>query len=327
MVLSSCNKNEQISTCPDTNSILDEYESDQHYILTNDGDVYIKNNGDCEYYIQYFSPGFENNYYIDNGTTYTYFNEYPIPVLTQLIDNFESIYTFLDLFITSPSAASHHWTDFILQSPANPTIEEYVDLRKCILAGNCDFEDNRIDLKTDILNNSGNCIKFTAIEPTPNMITSKSSLSNSLMFADKNDEIMVEADFYIESGFPFSIVDFENKWFEGHPGIRLVFDDNNNIAVELKYGLKPWYRQKTGSELSFPSEQWVNIKWQFDLSETDNGTIKVWQDNVLIIDETGKTLPTSNSIQSNIELGITATDQHTIMYVDNFKIMINKNEY
>lgn len=325
IIYTSCNKNENTdSNCPENSDILDEFESDQHYILTTAGKVFTKTDGICEFQLQYFSTDFENNYFQQNDTIYARNDEYSIPILHEIKDDFNNYNTFTDLFITSSNTTNKLWTDFVLLSPENSTVEAYVALRKCILAGTCNFDDNRIEIVADTISNLDNKLKFIAVEPLDDMVTSKSSIENTLLHADIDDKVTIEGDFYIEAGFPFSIIDLENKWFEGSPGIRLVFDENKNLSVELKYGLKPWYRQEVGKEVRFPENEWVHVKALFVLRNDETGEIKVWQNNELIIDKKGKTLPTSNSIQTSIETGITATDMNTIMHLDNFRIKVDK---
>jgi hypothetical protein len=193
------------------------------------------------------------------------------------------------------------------------------------LNGSCDFDDNRIDIVSNQAGNEGQSLKFTAFAPTEDMVTAKSSIESTLMHADIDDEVYLQADFYLEEGFPFSLIDFENKWFEQSPGIRLVFDQDQYLAAELKYGSKPWFRQRSGNEVKFPVQQWVQIKAYVLLRNDEAGVVKIWQDDQLIVDASGQTLPTANSIQTNIETGITATSEKTMLYLDNFEVRIERN--
>jgi hypothetical protein len=203
-------------------------------------------------------------------------------------------------------------------------VAEYVALRKCLVESTCYFKDNRIDLIPNIGGRPGNSLRFTAVAPSAQMVTSKASIENTICHADADDEVVIEADFFIEKGFPFSLIDFENKWFNESPGPRLVFRNSNQLAVELKYGTKPDYRQPPGSEQAFPTGRWVRVKVSYVLKSDFTGSIRVWQDNMLIIDQTGKTLPTSNSIQTSLEMGITATSTSTVLYMDNVSFTVNR---
>jgi len=60
------------------------------------------------------------------------------------------------------------------------------------------------------------------------------------------------------------------------------------------------------------------------LMDDAEGSIEVWQEGVKIIDEKGKTLPTFNSIQTNLEVGITATSQNSVIYADNISLRVVK---
>jgi hypothetical protein len=193
------------------------------------------------------------------------------------------------------------------------------------LDGSCSFVDNRIDLLEDPINAANHLIKFTSVAPSPQMVTSKASMETSLFFAEKGDEVWYEADYFIESGMPFTLMDLENQWFEESPGIRVFIDESQALAVELKYGSKPTYYQNEVTKVSFPVGEWVNVKVNFLLDEGTAGLIQVWQDNVLIIDTTGKTLPTYNSVQTNLEVGITASSVATVLYMDNISAQVVKH--
>lgn len=314
-----CN-NDDDSGCPAGDLILDTFSTDREYIISTEGKVYVRENGSCSFLLDYFSPSFSQNYYERNGEILISANDLEITTIKSLTEDFESAATYQDIFVLSPETITHNWTDVTLQSPKKPTIAEYVALRKCLFANTCDFVDNRIDIVDNMATHTGQSLRFTAVAPTQQMVTSKASIENTLCHADVNDEITVEADVFIESGFPFSLIDIENKWFDESPGIRLVFRNGNQLAMELKYGAKPMFIQSPGQEVNFPTEKWVRIKLRVTLKSDLSGSVRVWQDDQLIIDQTGKTLPTSNSIQTNLEVGITATSQSAVVYMDNISL-------
>ncbi|NOS94418.1 MAG: hypothetical protein HOP30_21095 [Cyclobacteriaceae bacterium] len=323
----SCEKNEE-TNCPIGNLVLDEVTIDsKNYLLTTTGEIFLKEEGNCLFYQTYFDPDFiKDNYVFLNNTIYTNIDEDQlIRVKNNLNEDFENHTNFVNLFISSLADTSDNWTDFVLQSPANPLIADYVELRKCILNNTCTFDDNRIDLVSDPVVPTNACLKFFAEAPLPSMVTSKSSIENTLLFVDKSDEIWFEADYYIDKGMPLTILDLENKWFDEAPGIRLIFMNNQHLAVELKYGGKPTYRQPAGQEVIFPIKQWVRVKVYFLMDDQKDGKIKVWQDGILIIDAQGKTLPTYNSVQTSMEVGISATGQESVIYMDNIKSKVVHN--
>lgn len=324
LALTGCNQDDPNANCPPESDVLDRFTTDKEYLLTVNGKAYVREAGGCTFLLDYFPATFADNYRAADGEIFTRAGELPIKTVRSLTEDFEKATRYTDLFITSPATLNRNWTDVVLQSPLSPTVPEYVALRKCLIESTCDFKDNRIDLIQNIGGRPGNSLRFTAVAPSAQMVTSKASIENTLCHADADDEVVIEADFFIEKGFPFSLFDFENKWFNESPGPRLVFRNSNQLAVELKYGTKPDYRQPPGSEQAFPTGRWVRVKVSYVLKSDFTGSIRVWQDNMLIIDQTGKTLPTSNSIQTSLEMGITATSTSTVLYMDNVSFTVNR---
>lgn len=323
----SCEQKEE-TNCPTGDLVLDEVTIDsKNYLLTRTGEIFLKEEGNCAFYQTYFDPDFiKNNYVFENNIIYTIIDENQlIRVKNNLNEDFENHTNFVEMFISSLADTSDNWTDFVLQSPANPLIVDYVALRKCILSNTCTFDDNRIDLVSDPVIPTNTCLKFFAEAPLPSMVTSKSSIENTLFFVDKSDEFWFEADYYIDEGMPLTIFDLENKWFDEAPGIRLIFMNDQHLAVELKYGSKPTYRQPSGQEIIFPTKQWVNVKVYFLMDDREAGKIKIWQNGNLIIDAQGKTLPTYNSVQTSMEVGISATGKESVIYMDNIKSKVVHN--
>ena len=196
-------------------------------------------------------------------------------------------------------------------------MEAYVDLRKCILDGSCDFIDNRFDLMPDPINASNQVLKFFSVAPSSDMITAKSSISSTLVLFREGDDFWYEARYYIEDLLPTTIADFESSYFEGGPGPRLIFK-GDQLAVENKFDEKITYRQEPGNEVTFPLNQWVKVKvhLKYDVEE---GTIRVWQDDQLIIDAVGPNIPLNFWVQDRIEVGISATSSEVVLYVDDIK--------
>lgn len=321
----SCGSTGENNNCPPPSEILDEISiNNERFYLTTDGTVYSVHNGVCAFVEQYFNPDFvTDNYVWVEGIQYALADDGTrIRVKNTIDENFERHNSLADLFISSLADTADNWMDMILQSPAHPTIADYVALRKCILNNTCTFSDNRIDLVENPTIPANHSLKFTAVAPTVNMVTSKCSIENTLFFIEKGDEVYYEAEYYIEEGMPFTLVDLENKWFHESPGIRVMLIDGF-VAAELKYGEKPVYSQ-SANKVPFPTGRWVRLKVNFLMDDGEAGHIKIWQDSQLIIDAKGKTLPTSNSVQTSLEVGITATSQACVMYLDNVKFEMLK---
>jgi Polysaccharide lyase len=319
----SCNKNDvpgDPAGC-DADGLLETYftPSLEEVFINEDGTIYINDNGICTFTLQYFDPNFLSDNYITNssGTFIIGSDGSQFPTKNNHFDDFESYGTFTDMFLKSPNDTALYWTGFTLQSPAAPSVPDYVALRKCILDGTCTFIDNRIDLVADPMDPTNQVIRFTSVAPSAEMITAKSSMGSSLNYFLKDSDVWFQADYYIESAMPFSFADFENAYFYKQPGPRIVIRQNK-LAVENKFGAKSNYTHNQNIEI--PQQQWFTIKLHLKYSNTDNGIIELWQDGVQLISTTGINLPTSNSIQSELEVGVTATPEGCVMLVDNLRI-------
>lgn len=306
------------SGCP-TDHLLENFtdtEGNDLYIYA-DGQVFSSANAECRFELQYFDPGFEaQNYTTDSSGTFLRDDHALVPVKNDFSETFEAE-NFNALFPSDRESPSLFWTNFTLQSPMAKTVDEYVALSKCILNGSCDFLDNTIRLIEDPEDSTNQVIEFTSVAPTADMVTSKCSLSSVLGYFKKNTDLWFAANYFIKSGMPYSIVDFENAYFEGSPGPRVVIRDKR-LEVENKFGAKDRYT--SGSVTEVPLNQWFTVKVHLRLSNETDGVIELWQDGVPLISATGVTLPTSNAIQNIIELGISATQRPTVLLVDDMRI-------
>lgn len=302
-----------------TESLLENFidqDSNDIYIYE-DGKVYINSNGNCEFELQYFDPDFESQNYTTNSFgTFLNNDSELISVKNNFSEDFEKT-KFTDLFVSDVNDSNLFWTSFTLQSPKAKTVSEYVALSKCILEETCDFLDNKITIVEDPENSANNVLEFNSVAPTADMIVSKCSMSSVLGYFKKGDDLWFEADYYIKEGMPFTLVDFENSYFEGSPGPRVVIRDNK-LEMENKFGSK--LRFESGSAGIISSGVWFTVKVHLKFSNTGDGVLELWQDGVNIISATGINLPTSNSIQNVLEVGISATNTNTILLIDNLRV-------
>lgn len=291
----------------------------ENIFIYEDGKAYIENNGLCNFISQYFDPDFlQNNYATNTSETFLILDNGELfPTKNNFIENFENYNTFTDLFIMSTSDTNLYWTNFTLQSPEAPEVSDYNALKNCILEGTCTFIDNKIELATDPTNTSNKILKFTSVAPTAEMVTAKSSISSSINYFGKGSEVWFQADFYIESGTPFSLVDFENSYFDIHPGPRVVIR-GNKIEFENKFGAKLNIDNTSGITIS--QNQWFTLKIHLKYSNKTDGIVELWQDGIPIISATGINLPTSNSIQNVLEVGVSATSTGAVLLLDNMRI-------
>ena len=307
---------------PTSARLLQEVVIDgQVYSIYDNGAVYTYDVGLNEWKLVnhlYNAESYASAYQETDSIIYKAAGNRTLPTFGEKYEDFEQATTVKD-FIN----LKRQWTSFNVVSPIIKTPKESNRLRDCIMVKICGFVDNRIDVSTDQYVSGINSMRFYAASPTPDIATSTSSLESSLTYFKNNEDLWFSGWFYVEQGMPYSIVNFENDHFTDSPGPRVVVKDGK-LAVELKFADKPVYQQIVGTEVNFPSNQWVNVKVHLVLSDTEAGKIEVWQNNVKVIDSYGRTLPTYNSIISNWEVGITATDQETVMYVDD--VVLSKDD-
>ena len=316
----ACNKEEVINDCKSSGDILDTFVSPdgKEYYLFKDGKAYINNNGSCEFVLQYFDPDFlAKNYKIDATGKFLVTSAGLLPVKNEFTDQMEDYPKFSDMFLKSITDTQLYWSGFTLQSPAAPTIKDYVALRACILGGTCTFIDNRIELASDPKNASNKVLKFSSVAPTASMVTAKASIESAINFFDKGSDLWFQADYYIESGEPFSLADYENSYFDESPGPRVVVR-NSKLSIENKFGAKKEYVQS--SPITIPVKAWFTIKLHFKFANDANGAIELWQDGKQVIAVNGINLPTANSIQNSLEVGVTATSVGCVLFMDNIRI-------
>ena len=126
-----------------------------------------------------------------------------------------------------------------------------------------------------------------------------------------------EADYYIQEGMPFTLVDFENSYFEGSPGPRVVIR-NNKLELENKFGSKLRFESNDAGTIT--TGVWFTVKVHLKFSNSENGIIELWKDGENIISTTGVNLPTANAIQNILEIGISATNVETTLLMNNLRI-------
>lgn len=307
--------------CPDELSLINTFtdNSGNTIKIYSNGEAWILNSESCTFVANYFDPQYiDKNYLITDSVIYIKTDDGNLfPTRNNYFETFESSNTFLELLATSVADTGIYWTSFVLQSPLAPTVADYVALRACLLNGTCDFLDNRVDLIEDPENPNNHILQFTAVAPSANMVTAKSSIESALPYFPQDSDLWFEAKFNIRNNRPFSLVDFENNFFEESPGPRIVFR-NNCLAIENKFGSKLNYLQN--NPIEFPIQTWVSVKIHLKFSATNNGFVQLWQNGNLIIDKSGVTLPLSNSIQNSLEIGISATSNNSILWVDDIRI-------
>jgi len=188
-----------------------------------------------------------------------------------------------------------------------------------------------IELNNQIPHSGTNCLKIFAAKGT----ISKSDIANNKMAFYENDIVQISAWFYLEDTnklnylFLFDIE--EDVAIGAGPGIRIAIDDEGYLLIERnKYG-ETTLRQADDIRMKFPRNQWVELKFEINLQQKDEGYIKLWQNGSLLINvENTQTLPKdklyfiqgTKGMYQSVQIGVTATtsDFDVTMYIDDIEI-------
>lgn len=93
------------------------------------------------------------------------------------------------------------------------------------------------------------------------------------------------------------------------PGRRLYLQNSNGTPIRSDLGkwcLGKTFAQDIHTAVPFPTDQWVRLRIFIGLSSQPEGYMQVWQDDNLILNHRGYTLPRSDSNYNSIQVGITA---------------------
>ena len=193
---------------------------------------------------------------------------------------------------------------------------------------------NYMIVDTTFAHTGNQCIQFNAA-PSDDEGASKCSMVRQKMAFWEGEIVSISAWYYLvgtEDAEWLFIMDLEeNTAIGAGPGMRLAIVENQ-LLVEHKY-FNPNIKQKEGSEIDFPRDQWVNVRFEALLSQKEKGWVKVYQDDVLIIDQDDwQTQPNdilyaqqgTKGIYSGVEFGLTANtkDNAMTLYVDDIEVKI-----
>lgn len=180
---------------------------------------------------------------------------------------------------------------------------------------------------------SGNkSLKFTAKKSDASG-ASKASIAKQKMAFWDGETVRMSAWYYIEGTNELEwlfLLDLEEQATIGAgPGMRIALVDNK-LRIEYKFNEKDIV-QFPDQEIEFPRNEWVELVWEVKLSQKKKGSVRLWQNGVLIIDNKGnRTLPRdllyfqqgTKGMYSSCELGITANSKSNdlTLWVDDFII-------
>ncbi len=244
------------------------------------------------------------------------------------------------LFIAVSCSKDKHFdgTDYLMDDfEGIATTDELVDE-----AGKWSFyqnsnESNSISIDTTIVHSGEQSLKFTA-EPSING-ASKSDIANNDLRFNEGETVEISAWFYINGtdnlDYIFLLDLEESVPIGAGPGLRFALEGSEGfLVVERNKFTESTLRQESGSEIAFPRNQWVYLQIEINLQRKEKGTVKVWQDGVLIIDFSDvETMPKdklfylqgTKGIYNSLQVGITAnSDKNSaILYLDDVEIKRN----
>ncbi len=142
----------------------------------------------------------------------------------------------------------------------------------------------------------------------------KASIETSFAHFVKGDEYWYSGWYYLEKGRPNTLMDLETTYIDGSPGFRLFLNENLQPGMELKWAEKPVYF----SNVSLPSQKWVQLKLHLKLTDTQEGIAELWMDGKKILEKKMQTLPFADIVLDRVELGLSSTKGNvdTELYMD-----------
>jgi hypothetical protein len=150
-------------------------------------------------------------------------------------------------------------------------VGDYVELRRRILAGEGGFLDNRVEVARGAAHGGEAALRAYCVPPARGMVCSKASISTEFIHFVRGEDVWFSGWYRIEEGRPFTLMDLETAWIDGHPGIRICLDDALRPYFELKWADKPKYRQAGAQAVAMPVGRWAHLEAHFRLSEKDDG--------------------------------------------------------
>lgn len=197
------------------------------------------------------------------------------------------------------------------------------------------YEGNNVSIDSLITHSGNRSVKSEAKAANNENGASKASINKQFMAFFEGETVQVDFWIYIvgeaEANWMF-IFDLEEKVPIGAgPGMRLALVENE-LTLEHKFP-NPNVHQNEEDAVKMPRDQWVHIRFETLLSRKKKGYVKVYQDDVLVIEtKNWKTLPSdilyfqqgTKGMYDQIEFGITANSQDNdmIMYVDDIEVQV-----
>ncbi|MBK9577647.1 MAG: heparin lyase I family protein [Fibrobacteres bacterium] len=217
--------------------------------------------------------------------------------------DFERASTFMDLFPTDLSG----WTNVQCVQPDGTQSSAPSGLS--VVSGS-----NRISLDPSLAGLGAKAMKFEA--PPTGSSVSKASIAKQGVDFKPGDQVVVKFRLYLEdhgSAENLFLMDLESMELSGYPGRRLAISGSQELILESKnaggaYGSGPNFKPTSASKVAVPKGQWVSIQVDLVLARDDQGSVKIWQDGLLVVVANGMTFPTEPDITHYdwVEFGQTA---------------------
>lgn len=281
-----------------------------NYRLTDDGNVFrvVDERNTWSWVDRIFDPDQVAREYVKVGED-VFFVDAESGQKYQMLKHFEEGFEDLPTGVEglrSMISEQRKWTEFTLQTPKTPDIATYVAHRTKILKDGGEFLDAVLE-PTQIHHHSGDqSLKCFCPAKSFGMICTKASIGSGFFYFEEGEDIWFQAYFRIEGETrPFTLADIEGRHVKESPGIRLMLFDDGVLGAELKALDKPQYRQPSDRKVLFPTDQWVKVTWHIHLHPNE-GKIHIWQDDNLVVDAVGPTLPFPKMILNSVEVGISA---------------------
>lgn len=312
LVLVSC-AGDPVPADAELDKVAMESDGERVAIVDGNGYVYNRSAKKWEFYKRLWEKDwFEKNYLVEGDHVFrTAEDGTKIEVSRHFKSGFEDAASIKDLIGLKPG-----WTSFTLQSPKTPEISDYVKLRQRILKGEASFIDNIVEPSTTKSHGGQTALRCRSVASTKSMQCAKSSLESELIHFKKGDDFWYSAWYCVEDHVPFTLMDLESTWIEGHPGIRIT-TSADGLGWELKWPPKPNWRPTTPTPI--PVGKWFRVVAHVKLDEKD-GVCELWQDGVKVCEGKGQTLPMADTIYNSLEVGISATNVESTTWVDDVEV-------
>ncbi len=187
-------------------------------------------------------------------------------------------------------------------------------------------EENYMELSAEQVRSGEQSLKCYAA-PYDGMTASKAYIAYQFLELVEGDEGWFQAWFHVESAEPTidlflwdleatgtcTTVEACPEVGEGticaSPGRRLYLQ--NSPGTPMRSDLGKWclgedFVQDPGKAVAFPRNRWVRLRVFIGLSSGGMGIMQVWQDDALVLNHRGYTLPRADSIYDRLQVGITA---------------------